>query len=89
MPEQNNSEPHLSCCYPTSQSISRVGIRMTRTENGKGWKRFKNQGKNCQKGIDNFVLVVGLYNHDSCALVSNNFMINLPLVVLKMWEPKL
>jgi len=26
IPEYNDSEPHLSCCYPTSLSISWVGI---------------------------------------------------------------
>jgi len=51
---------------------------MIGTENEKGWKRFKNQGKADQKGIDNFVLVAGLYNHDSCIPVANSFIINLP-----------
>jgi len=45
--------------------------------NGKGWKRFMNQGKDDQEGIDNFVLVVGSYNHDSCIPVANSFTINL------------
>ena len=31
--------------------------------NEKGWKRFKNQGKDDQEGINNFVLVVGLKAH--------------------------
>ena len=31
-----------------------------------------------QEGIDNFVLIVGLYNHDSCIQVTNSFTINLP-----------
>jgi len=39
---------------------------MKGTGNGKGWKRFKNQEKDDQEGIGNFVLAVGLYNHDSC-----------------------
>ena len=30
-----------------------------------------------QEGIDNFVLVVGLYNHDSCIPATNSFTINL------------
>jgi len=47
------------------------------TGNGKGWKRFKNQEKNDQEGIYNFVLIVGLYNHDSCILFANFFTINL------------
>jgi len=51
---------------------------MTGTENEKGWKRFKNQGKDSQEGIDNFALVVGLYNHDLCVPVANFFTINLP-----------
>ena len=46
---------------------------MIGTGNGKGWKRFKNQGKDDQEGIDNFVLAVGLYNHDSCIPVANFF----------------
>ena len=50
---------------------------MTGTGNGKGWKGFENQGKNNQEGIDNFVLVVELYNHNSCILVANFFTINL------------
>jgi len=33
--------------------------------------------KNDQEGIDNFVLVVGLYNHNSCIPVANFFIINL------------
>ena len=31
-----------------------------------------------QEGINNFVLVVGLYNHDSCIPVASFFIINLP-----------
>ena len=52
-------------------------------ENEKGWKRFKNQGKDDQEGIDNFVLIVGLYNHDSCVPVTNYFTINLPTVCIE------
>ena len=44
---------------------------------GNEWKRFKNQGKDDQEGIDNFVLAVGLYNHKSCIPVANFFTINL------------
>ena len=51
-----------------------------RIGNGKGWKIFKNQEKDDQEGIDNFILVVGLYNHDSCIPVANSFTINLPTV---------
>ena len=51
---------------------------MTGSENEKGWKRFKNQGKDNQEGIDNFILVVGLYTQDSCIPVVNFFTINLP-----------
>jgi len=47
------------------------------TRNKKGWKRFKNQEKDDQERIDNFVLVVGLYNHDSCIPVAIFFTINL------------
>ena len=57
---------------------------MKGTGNGKGWKRFKNQEKDDQEGIDNFVLVVGLYNHDSCIPVTNSFTINFQLVVPRM-----
>ena len=84
MSEQNESEPHLSCRYPTSLSISCVGIKMTETGNEKGWKRFKNQVKGDQERIDNFVLVVGLYSHDLCIPVTNFFTINLPTVCTKM-----
>jgi len=44
----------------------------------KGWENIRIQGKNYQEKIDNFVLVVGLYNQDSCILVANFFTINLP-----------
>jgi len=37
-----------------------------------------NQGKDDQERINNFVLVVGLYNHYSCIPVANFFTINLP-----------
>ena len=47
------------------------------TENEKGWKRFKNQGKDDQEGTNNFVPVVGLYNHNSCVPAVNFFTINL------------
>jgi len=51
---------------------------MMGTRNGKGWKRFKNQGKDDQEGIGNFVLVVRLYNYGSSIPVANSFTINLP-----------
>jgi len=40
-------------------------------ENGKlkGSQDFRNQGMDYEEGIDNFVLVVGMYNYDSCSLV--------------------
>ena len=44
----------------------------------KDGRDFKNQGKDDQEGIDNFVLAVGLYNQDSCIPVANFFIINLP-----------
>ena len=44
----------------------------------KRWKGLKNQGKDDKEGIDNFVLVVRLYNQDSCIPVANFFTINLP-----------
>ena len=34
--------------------------------------------KNDQEGIDNFVFVVGLYNHDSCIPITNFYTIYLP-----------
>jgi len=36
------------------------------------------QEKDDQEGINNFVLVVRLYNHDSCIPIVNFFTINLP-----------
>jgi len=36
-----------------------------------------NQRKDDQEEIDNSALVVGLYNQDSCILVTNFFTINL------------
>ena len=38
---------------------------------------FRNQRKDDQERKDNSILVVGLYNQDSCSLVTNFFMINL------------
>jgi len=38
---------------------------------------IRNQRKNDQQRIDNFVLVVGLYNRDPCIPVINFFTINL------------
>ena len=32
-----------------------------------------------KKGIDNFVLVVGMYDYDSCTLAANLYHINLPI----------
>ena len=37
----------------------------------KGWKDFRNQEKDDQERIDKSALVVGLYNHGSCVLVTN------------------
>jgi len=62
---------------------------MTGTENENGWKGFRNQRKDDQKGMDNFVLVVGLYNHDSRVPVANFLPLICHLDVLKMWEPRL
>ena len=39
---------------------------------------IRNQKKGDQERIDNSVLVVGLYNQDSCIPVVNFFTINLP-----------
>jgi len=39
---------------------------------------IKNQMKDDQERINNSVLVVGLYNQDSCISVVNFFTINLP-----------
>ena len=39
---------------------------------------IRNQRKDDQERIDNFVLVVGLYNRDLCIPVANFFTINLP-----------
>jgi len=43
----------------------------------KGWENFRIQGKDYQKKIDNFVLIVELYNQDICIPVTNFFTINL------------
>ena len=50
----------------------------------KDGRNFKNQGKDDQEGMDNFVLAVGLYNHDSCISVANFLPLIYRLVVLKM-----
>jgi len=39
---------------------------------------IRKQRKDDQERIDNFVLVVGLYNREPCILVANYFTINLP-----------
>ena len=44
----------------------------------KGLKGFRSHEKDDQKEIDNFVLVVRLYNGDQYNLVANFFTINLP-----------
>ena len=41
-------------------------------------EEIRNQRKDDQDRIDNSVLVVGLYNQDSCIPVTNFFSINLP-----------
>jgi len=41
-------------------------------------EEIQDQGKDDQEEIDNFVLIVGLYNHDSYIPVTNFFTINLP-----------
>ena len=41
-------------------------------------EEIKNQMKDNQDRIDNSVLVVGVYNQDSCIPVANLFTINLP-----------
>ena len=41
-------------------------------------EEIRNQRKGDQEGIDNPVLVVGLYNQDSSIPVANFFTINLP-----------
>ena len=50
-------------------------------ENGKlkGSQDFRNQGMDYEEGIDNFVLVVGIYDYDSCTLAANLYHINLPI----------
>jgi len=75
MPEQNKSESHLSCRYPTSLFISKVGIRVMKTGIVKRWKGLGIKERTIKKK-DNSALVVGLYNHDSCIPVANFFTIN-------------
>jgi len=41
---------------------------------------FRIQGKDYQEKIDNSVLVIGLYNLNSCISVANFFTINLPTI---------
>ena len=48
-----------------------------------------NKMKNDQERIDNFVLVVGLYNQNSCIPVANFFNINLPSGRTEDVEPRL
>ena len=44
----------------------------------KGWENFRIQGKDYQEKIDNSILIVGLYNQDSCISAANFFTINVP-----------
>ena len=53
------------------------------------WKRLKNQGKDDQERIDNFVLVVGLYDWDPCILIANFFIITLLSGLLRISELRL
>ena len=41
-------------------------------------EEIRNQRRDDQEKIDNSVLIVGLYNQDSCIPVANFFTINLP-----------
>ena len=43
----------------------------------KGWENFKILGKDYQEKIYNSLLVIGLYNQDSCIPAANFFTINL------------
>ena len=52
-------------------------------------ERIRNQRKDDQERIDNSVLVVGLYNQDSCIPVANFVTINLPSGRTEDVEPKL
>jgi len=37
----------------------------------KRWKGFRNQEKDDEEEIDNFILIVRLYNRDSCITTAN------------------
>ena len=50
---------------------------------------IRNQRKDDQDRIDNSVLVVGVYNQDSCIPVANFFTINLPSGRTEEVEPRL
>ena len=53
----------------------------------KRMKRFKNQGKDDQEGIDNFILAVGLYITTTHAFqLQISLLLICRLGVLKMWE---
>ena len=50
---------------------------------------IRNQRKKDQERIDNSVLIVGVYNQDSCIPVVNFFTINLPSGRTEDVEPRL
>ena len=52
-------------------------------------EEIRSQRKDDQDRIDNSVLAVGLYNHDSCILVANFFTINLPTSCTEDVKPRL
>ena len=49
-----------------------------KNQNSEKMEGIRNQRKGDQEIIENSVLVVGLYNQDSCIPIANFFTINLP-----------
>ena len=60
-----------------------------KNQNSEKMEGIRNQRKDDQERIDNFILVVGLYNQNSCIPVANFFTINLPSGRKKDVEPRL
>ena len=55
-----------------------VGLKITGNRSMKGWENFKIQRKDYQERIDNSVVVIRLYNQNSCIPFANFIIINLP-----------
>ena len=68
---------------------TRVELKASKNQNRGKMEGIRNQRKNDQERIDNFVLVVGLCNWDPCNPIANFFIINLSSGRTEDVEPRL